>query len=425
MFTLLTPVFLILALVMLADRHPVSAASVPGGDGTVHLAFIGNVVQVDADNVPIASPPPLPYQHLYLNVIGIRLNPSTQTSPPIAEGDPNWVTIPAPVLKGVGNGTGTPQLSIDITQIGQLAQFFNNFNIKAKHYNQIELLLNSTNPGTIVPLCSALASPGEGCTPYPIGFPSGSAGSSIRTTFEFDLAKKAILPLVINITVDVQAQPSVTGNQVTVQVPTITAVPNSSDTQPLNPYLALVTGKVTNGNGSSTVINAEPAGTSDLVSRINPFNMVSGGSFSFYVPALTAGTAYDFYASANDRNFGLANDVTVLPNVVNTPPLNLTLTTHGRAAVKGGLIDACNGGIPPSLQNASLRDTASRAGTVGFPHARLRGGSRYRLCNRGDRCNGSRRQLPHSGARQRQWDRGLPRDSARTGLHADRECTRL
>jgi len=348
LFTLLAPVFLILALVLLGDWRPAAAAKVPSGDGTVHLAFIGNVVQVDASNVPIANPPPLPYQHLYLNVIGIRLN--TSTDPNVAEGDKNWFEIPAPVLKGVGKGTGTAQLTVDITQISQLANFFNNANIKAKQYNQIELLLNSGNPGSIVPLCGALASPGEGCSSYPIIFPSG--GASIRTTFLFNLHTNTVLPLVIDITVDVPAQPLVTGNQVTVQVPTITAVPNSDDTQPLNPYLALVTGTIKNGNGSSTLVNAEPAGTSDLVSPINPFNTVSGNRFSLYLPALPTGTAYDFYVSANDRAFGLANNVIVVP-ATNTP-LSITLPTRARATVKGSLVDACHGGIPPALQNATL-----------------------------------------------------------------------
>jgi hypothetical protein len=349
--TLLAPVFLLLALVMLGDWRQASAAKVPAGDGTINLAFIGNLVQVDAENAPILSPPPLPFQHLFLNIIGIRLNPSTDAS--VAEGDKNWVTIAAPVLPGIGNKTGTPQISIDITQIGQLAQFFTNANIKAKQYNQIELLLNSVNPGTIVPLCNALPSPGEGCTAYPIGFPAGSGGSSIRTTFDFDLAKKAVLPLVISITVDVPAEPSVTGSQVTVQVPTITAVPNSDDTQPLNPYLALITGKVTGGNGATTVINAEPTGTSDLVSPINPFNILSGGNFAFYIPALPAGTAYDFYATANDRDFALQHDITVLPDT-NNSLATFPLKTHSRSAVKGSLVDACNGGIPAALQNATL-----------------------------------------------------------------------
>lgn len=373
---LLAPVFLILALVMISNQHLAGAASVPAGDGTIQLAFIGSVVQVDAEGTPIAEPSPLPYQHLYLNVLGVRLNPSTNAE--VAEGDPNWVTIPAPVLKGIGNKAGSSQLSIDLTQIGQLATFFNNAFVKANKknqvYNQVELLLNSTNPGTIVPLCSALPSPGEGCTAYPITFlpQASSSPLSIRATLSpsgFSLAKLAVVPLVVDITLDVQTPPSFTGNQVAVEVPSIEVIANTFEQLPstatpkitptpvaINPFMALVTGKVTGANGTVTVINVEPTGTSDLVSPINPFNVFSDGTYNLYVPALPAGaTSYDFYASATDRSFALAPDVTVLPNTVLNPPLNLTQKTVSGESVKGSLTDACNGGVPPALQNATIK----------------------------------------------------------------------
>lgn len=370
LFTLLAPVLLILALVTLSDLHFAVAAKVPSGDGTIHLAFIGNIVQVDAGGTPIVHPPPLPYQHLYLNVLGIRLN----TDSGAAENAKGWVTIPAPILKGIGNKGGTSQITIDLTQNSQLATFFANFDIKAntknQNYSVVELLLNSANPGSIVPLCSALPSPSEGCTGYPIAFPVNSV-LSIKTvpTPALNLAKLAILPVVIDITVDVPSPPTVIGNQVTVALPTIEVVPNivatatpvgtpSPKATPtlitLNPYLALVSGKVTGKNGSVTVINAEPAGTSDLVSPIKPFNIASDGTYNLYVPALPGGTAYDFYVSAPDRDFALANHVIVKPLVQNQSQ-SFTISTHSGTQVKGGLIDACNGGLPPGLQNATLK----------------------------------------------------------------------
>jgi hypothetical protein len=372
---LLAPVFLILALVMISNMRVAVAAKVPDGDGTIQLAFIGSVVQVDGDDTPITDPPPLPYQHVYLNVLGVRLNPNVGA----AEGDKNWVTIPVPVLKGIGNKAGTSQLSIDLTQIGQLATFFNNAFVKANKKNQTyteaELLLNSANPGSIVPLCSALPSPGEGCTAYPIAFPPGSP-SSIRASLigsdgnpsaGLRLAKLAVVPLVLDITLDVQSPPSVTGNQVTVFAPTIEVIPNTLVQLPstatpkvtptpvaVNPYMALVTGKVTGKNGSNTVINVEPTGTSDLVSPINPFNLFSDGTYNLYLPVLPGGsTAYDFYASARDRSFAIYSDITVSPLIPTT--LNFTQTTHSSQPVKGSLIDACNGGVPPGLQNATLK----------------------------------------------------------------------
>jgi hypothetical protein len=364
---LLAPVFLILALVMISNMRVAVAAKVPDGDGTIQLAFIGSVVQVDGGGIPIVDPPPLPYQHVYLNVLGVRLNPNVGA----AEGDRNWVTIPAPVLNGIGNKAGSSQVTLDLTQIGQLAAFFNNAFVKANKnkqvYQEAELLLNSANPGSIVPLCSALPSPGEGCTTYPLAF--GSGPPSIRAPLSLSLAKGAVLPLVVDITLDVPSPPSVTGNQVTVQAPTIEVIPNTfvqlpstatpADTPTpvaINPYMALVTGKVTGNNGTSTVINVEPTGTSDLVSPINPFNLFSDGTYNLYLPALPAGaTSYDFYASGPDRSFELAPDVTVLPNTVLNRQLDFTQTTHSGESVRGSLADACNGGVPPGLQHATLK----------------------------------------------------------------------
>jgi hypothetical protein len=350
---------------MIGNQHLAVAAKVPNGDGTIQLAFIGSIVQVDSSGVPIADPPPLPYQHIYLNVLGLRLNPNVGAK----EGDKNWITIPVPVLKGVGNKAGSSQVQLDLTQIGQLAVFFNNALVKANKKNQVyseaELLLNSAQPGSIVPLCSALPSPGEGCKAYPIAFSPGSP-QSIRAPLSLTLAKQAIMPLVVNITLDVPSPPTVTGNQVTVEAPTIDVVPNTFVQLPstatpkvtptpvaVNPYMALVTGKVTGKNDSSTVINVEPTGTSDLVSPIKPFNLFSDGTYNLYVPALPGGsTAYDFYASAPNRNFAVYSDISVPPLIVNT--LDFTQTTNSVQPVKGSLIDACKGGVPPGLQHATL-----------------------------------------------------------------------
>jgi len=375
---LLAPVFLILTLVMISNQHLAVAAKIPSGDGVIQLAFIGSVVQVDSEGTPIAEPSPLPYQHVYLNVLGVRLNPNADA----AEGDKNWVTIPAPVLKGIGNSAGSSQVTLDLTQIGQLAAFFNNAFVKASKKNQpysvAELLLNTVNPGSVVPLCSALPSPGEGCTAYPIAFLPQASNSplSIRTQINptlsppgLSLAKLAVVPLVVDITLDVPNPVSVTGNQVVVGPPTIEVIPNSFAQLPttatpkvtptpvaINQYMALITGKVTGKNSSSSVINVEPSGTSDLISPVNPFNLFSDGTYNLYVPALPLGaTSYDFYVSAPDRSFEVAPDVKVLANSVLNPPLDFAQTTHSGQSVKGSLVDACTGDLSPGLQNATIK----------------------------------------------------------------------
>jgi hypothetical protein len=360
--TLLAPVFVILALAILSDMRMAAAAKVPSGDGTIQLAIISTL---ESNGSPITSP--IPFQHLYLNIAGVRLN----TDATAAEGAPGWVTIPAPTLTGVGNKAGTAQLTIDLTQSTQLASFFNNFNIKAnaknENYSAVELLLNSSSPGSIVPLCAGIPSPGEGCTSYPITFAGGS-DLAIRATTDLTLASQTVAPLVVNITIDVPTPMTVTGGSVVVDQPSITVVPNTLATYvppspspnatptlvPVNPYVGLVAGQVKNTSSTTGVINAEPIRTSNLISAANPFAIRGNGSFAFYLPALPDGTAYDLFAHGNDRDFDLQSAAVVVPNVAPTPTI-FTLTTASNTTVKGSIIDACTGGIPPGLQNATIQ----------------------------------------------------------------------
>jgi hypothetical protein len=99
--TLLTPVILILSLILLANLNRARAAKVRTATGTVVVGFTGSVVQVDANDKPIANPPPLPFQHVFINVISVRLNPST--SPIVSDNESGWQTIPVPA--GVGKST--------------------------------------------------------------------------------------------------------------------------------------------------------------------------------------------------------------------------------------------------------------------------------------------------------------------------------
>ena len=247
--TLLTPVILILSLILLADLNRARAAKVKTGQGTVVVGFTGSVVQVDASDNPIPNPPPLPFQHVFLNVISVRLNPST--SDIVTDGVGGWVTIPVPA--GVGNsassgfvqtglnfggnlgftsqtislGEGRSEIQIDATQLPQVPLLFNASTVRANTYNQVELVLDSStfkitgsnpnsnsgqltasNAGNVVPLCSSagLATQGgsEGCVVYPVTIfdPSSTIGAAHSPV---EVGRQGLVPLIINIQVDVES----------------------------------------------------------------------------------------------------------------------------------------------------------------------------------------------------------------------------
>ncbi len=290
MAILLTPVLLILGLALLGGPDLASAKAPPKGKATVAIAFISSF-----DNSPTAAS----FQRIGLNVISVRLNPSSD--PNVSEFDSGWVTIDVP--PGVGRNSGVAEVStgnnfggslsnsntsvligqgkseiqIDLSAIQNIAEIFNAQAVNAKTYKQIELLLDGAIPGNVVPLCAGATS-GEGCISYqakfPVITPTPTNPMSIRTTYPgtgLDLSKNQniVTPVVIQIDPGLGAGPTSFNQTVTIN-PTITIPTNPS---PL-PGLATLMGTVntTNKSGFSgtrtQAITAELAGTNNIVEKI-------------------------------------------------------------------------------------------------------------------------------------------------------------
>jgi hypothetical protein len=380
---LLAPVLLILGLAFLGGADPASAKAPPAGKAPLAIAFVSSF-----DNSPSAAS----FQRIGLNVISVRLNPSTD--PNVSEFDGRWVSIPVPAGVGTntgqfevstGNnfggtlsnsnssvliGTGKSEIQIELNAIQNIAEIFNAQNIPAKTYNQVELVLDPPNPGNVVPLC-----PGpfgaEGCISYqakfPVVTPTPVTPMTIRTTATIDLSKSSLVvtPLVIKIDPGIGAPPT-TPNQ-TVQVnPTISVVPNTTSTSPFNnPRLATLVGKINTTahsgfSGTRTqAITAELAGTNNIVEKILLPKSCNGKmtcTFTMYLPALDAsvgGTNYDLFASAVSTTYtvrsnvnlaaGQTTDITAAPMKVSTKPTN---------GLSGKVTDACTSGI--GVQAATL-----------------------------------------------------------------------
>jgi hypothetical protein len=391
--TLLTPVVLILSLILLADLNRARAAKVKTARGTVVVGFTGSVVQVDANDNPIPNPPPLPFQHVFINVISVRLNPSTSDT--VTDGIGGWQTIPVPA--GVGNsassgvvqtglnfggnlnssnqvvtlGEGRSEIQIDAAQLPQTPILFNAFPVRANNYNQVELVLDSStfkvtvsnengnqqtvsNAGNVVPLCGAggLQPGGDGCNVYPITIFNPASTIGVPHT-PVEVGRQGLVPLVVNIQVDVESPAIANGAPILIQ-PHISVVKNSGTSQsgqPLNQFLGLIAGSVTNfAAGNKTLVTAELAGTDNVVEQYNVQSTGdTAGNYTLYLPAPAGGASYDLYASGPGRAYDLKSAVNVLPGSQEIG-VNFNTPTENTVTLGGTINDAC---VPQSSVEAA------------------------------------------------------------------------
>ncbi|HTT78027.1 MAG TPA: hypothetical protein VMF50_18835 [Candidatus Binataceae bacterium] len=402
--TLLTPVILILSLILLANLNHARAAKVAASRGTVVIGFTGSVVQVDANDDPIPNPPPLPFQHVYLNVISVRLNPST--SGIVSDSEGGWATIPVPA--GFGNSTttglvetglnfggelgytanvvslaeGRSEIQIDAAQLPQTPILFNAWPIFSNNYNQVELVLDSStfkvsgsnpttggptqissNAGNVVPLCGAAGTlpSGEGCIVYPVTIYNPSETIGVANA-PVEVGRQGLVPVMINIQVDVESPSLANGGPIIIQ-PHISLVQNSGVSQsgqPLNQDLGLITGTVSNyAAGNKTVVTAEQAGTNNVVEQYNVQSTgPTAGNYTLYLPAPAGGASYDLYVSGPGRQYAVKSGVTVTPGsqIIGSPTngFDFTTPTVNSTTLGGTIKDECATSVPVEAATLQL-----------------------------------------------------------------------
>jgi hypothetical protein len=391
-------VLVVVIALILADGWRNPAAALNPNNGTVEVI--------------ITDSPSGLYQQLALNVISIRLNPSTNLS--ISDGAAGWqtITVPAGVgrnnasagiittglnLGGAfgfgGNSTGISQgrseIQIDLNQLqGGHAQIFNSGRILAQSYGQVELVLDPINPGSITPICGQ-SSRGEGCIAYPLtpAFPPSVTTRTVRANFLqqgsttpvlFQVAKGAVTPLVLDISLS-NVTPGIPGTgskpsdpshtPFTAQINLSVSLNGSTGSStPINPLIATVTGNVTNfAPNNMATVNAELSGTNQVVASAIP---LENGNFTLGLPAAPGGTIYDIFASGPNRGFDILSgpEHTASPNLTLTPGSLTTVTlntpTQTTATLTGTIRDQCTG---TPLQGAVIQllapDTTAVPGT--------------------------------------------------------------
>jgi len=166
MAALIAPV-LVICLVLVGSmdgRAHAQLSNAIGNNGLVQVGFVANL------QFPASQPTPN-LQHIFVNVVAVRLNPkptgSSTKFPP--EDNPKWVTITIPSGTGVGNAGRPGDLQIDLLAGRTQLQLFNTGKARTETYHSVELSLDTTNPGYVVPVCSSVAGTTlEGCTATPL-----------------------------------------------------------------------------------------------------------------------------------------------------------------------------------------------------------------------------------------------------------------
>jgi hypothetical protein len=365
--TLLALILLIFALFLALGLPPRAATNTT--KGTVQVGFTSTISLPNSGQL---------FQRMLLNVIAVRLNPSTDAT--VSDANGGWQEIPAPagvgafstvgvVTTGItsgGNfgpsgttfevGQGRSELQIELNLLQDQAQILNSASIPAKTYHHIELLLDKNNPGNFVTLCGQATPRGEGCIVYPSQLSDPSSLILVPGTINFQVSRGAVTPLVLNIDPGIQGVPVSSTDSVIIN-PTISLVPNQViGGVPGNPEFGVVSGTVTNPGNKQTV-TAELSGTNQIIAVITP---QADGSYVLNLPAVAGGTSYDLYASAKGRSTEVASGIVLFPGQqAARSPLDFTETDQTSQSIAGKVTDACSGvGVPAATLQMLVPDPA-------------------------------------------------------------------
>jgi hypothetical protein len=369
---LLGPVLITISMLACSGGGSSSSQAATTNKGSVQLSFTGS----------ISSNSGLDFQSLLLNVIAVRLNPSTD--PTVPDSDPNWQTISAPAgtaagqsfptLTSGGNfgpngnavtvGQAEGEIQIDLAQLQNTVVQFNTGSIKAEIYGQIELLLDSRTPGVVVPQCASNTSAGEGCVTYPLQLASDV--SSIRVVSPLTVTRNATQALMLDIGVELGAAPASSISTV-LFTPSICAVPGSGpSTCPASPFTpltqdeisAVVTDSVSGSPTAKTIVNAELTGTSTIVASAPVFKTNNVWTYTMVLPAPTAGASpalYDLFTSTSGRTQDPHSSIAVSAGTYSSPisspspdPFHFNIIVKGSKTVSGTVVDACTGSVIPA-----------------------------------------------------------------------------
>ncbi|HVN28144.1 MAG TPA: DUF4382 domain-containing protein, partial [Candidatus Binataceae bacterium] len=133
-----------------------------GGGGGSSPTATGTPASVSVALVGV--PPVGNFQNVFVNISGIRINKMAHA----ASNSAGWTTIAVPSSAGTGNAQNPGDLQVDLLQTQTGAIAFNTAGAEAGTYQTLQVLIDQTNPGTVVPACQSGPGNTEGCISYPL-----------------------------------------------------------------------------------------------------------------------------------------------------------------------------------------------------------------------------------------------------------------
>ncbi len=317
--------------VLLGGAGPARA----GKSAQVEVGFVG-VPPTSSSGTPI-------YQNILLNVRSVRINPNVAAAP----GNSKWQSIPVP--PAIGGSGQNADLQIDLNTSQNIPQLFNTAGVKPGTYRIAELLLDSANPGSIVPNCPQappLGANNDGCINYPIQLAANTNVITVSNpTGLIFPAKGTVTPLILQVSMTINSAPTTPGGAYTVTI--------GLATLPANP-LGTVTGsvKVNAGTGSGSsptgkllklAVTAEAIGTNTPIASA----LVKNGVYTLELPAAGGpaapgfGTLYDLAVAGGADTYAADRLVPLYPGQQISQE-NFTITGNQTLGnITGTITDNC------------------------------------------------------------------------------------
>jgi hypothetical protein len=313
-----------------------SGSSTPTASGTaasVQVAFITNFAAASSG-----------FQNFFLNVAGVRMNPrpnASNTATPL-ESNGKWVVIGPPTATSTASGSG----DVPIDVLGGLSklQVFNTFGVQSEKFTTIEVVLDTTTPGFIVPQCAGGNL--EGCARFPVQLEN--PGIPLKFLFpidqQFQTVQHETKQLPILLSASVVSTPSGPGQPYLVNL-------GASNPTNIVAYIGTITGTVAGAKGSSSKtgehlrVTAELAGTNTIVATSDILN----GVYTLFLPAAAGiGTLYDLYVSggsttiAAQRGLSTSTTAPLFPSPSATATVNFTVAgAQTLGGFSGQVTDGC------------------------------------------------------------------------------------
>ncbi len=300
----------------------------------------------------VGIPPQGNFRKALVNISGVRINKTLNAT----AFDAGWVTIAVPSGVGGGNGQNPGDLQIDLLNSLTGATFFNVGGVPQGTYNTVQVLVDPTLPGLLVPACQAGVSNTEGCINYHMQFDTTSSSQNIvlfNLSSPLTVNPNATSPLVIQLAISITSQPILSGDPYLVNI-------NAGQANAVS-FLGEITGSTTikwsSSSGQKTSpssVSAELSGTSTVIETAL---VKAKGVYTLELPAAPGGTSYDIFTSGGGAAYATVQNITIVPGLSVTE--NLTPKGGSPTTFAGTISDGCTGVGIPGAQLEILAPNAS------------------------------------------------------------------